>query len=182
MCVKKCLVAGVAAALVAFVWASLSWMVLPWHMAQFQHFKDNKQVAQVLTDNTNGSGLYVFPCKVMDPKNGIDKPFVFVSLHAPGASMSDMPMSMAMELGIQMLSFVIIAFLLSATTLLCPKKQLGFVVLASLAGSMFCLMDSIWWHMPWAYTGLMLFDQIVGAILGGFVLVLLFNRLTPKAT
>lgn len=70
MCVKKIVASGVAAGLVAFVWASLSWMVLPWHMAQFQHFKDNQQVAQVLTENTKGSGLYVFPCRRWTLKTG----------------------------------------------------------------------------------------------------------------
>ena len=169
-CIKNGLKLGIVSGLIAFVLSMLSWMVLPWHEAQMHTFKDSKAVAKVLTENTNGSGIYSFPCKMKDPKNAIEKPFVFLAVHADGFHAEDMPKAMGMSLLVQIISFSLIAMLLSQTSGLAYWCKVKFTALAAVAGGIQVLMDSIWCGFPWDYTGLILLEQCVIAAIAGMFL------------
>jgi len=47
--------------LVLFAWGVVSWMLLPWHLATLEKFKDEAKVAQALTANATKSGVYLLP-------------------------------------------------------------------------------------------------------------------------
>lgn len=169
-CVKRGLKLGLVAGIIAFAISIISWMVLPWHEGQMHTFKDNKAVAKIITENTNGSGIYAFPCKMKDAKNAIEKPFVFLSVYADGMKMDEMPKTMGLALLIQVISFSLIAMLLSQTAGLGYWCKVKFCAIASLSGGIFVLMNSIFMGFPWEYTGLILIEQvIIAAIAGMFI-------------
>jgi hypothetical protein len=52
---------GLIGGLVLFAWGVVSWMLLPWHLATLEKFKDEAKVAQALTANATKSGVYLLP-------------------------------------------------------------------------------------------------------------------------
>jgi hypothetical protein len=52
---------GLIGGLVLFAWGVVSWMLLPWHLATLEKFKDEAKVAQALTANATTSGVYLLP-------------------------------------------------------------------------------------------------------------------------
>ena len=57
----RTLLAALAAAMVVFIWQTISHMALPWHQAAFSQFKDADAVQKVLEDNADGPGIYMVP-------------------------------------------------------------------------------------------------------------------------
>src|SRR3989442_1654297 len=58
---KSLLLGGILGGLVLFAWGVVSWMLLPWHLATLEKFKDEAKVAQALTANATKSGVYLLP-------------------------------------------------------------------------------------------------------------------------
>lgn len=48
---KSLILGGLLGGLPLFVWGSISWMVLPWHLMTLEKFKDEATVAQALSTN-----------------------------------------------------------------------------------------------------------------------------------
>src|SRR5207247_8551108 len=58
---KSLSLGGLIGGLVLFAWGVVSWMLLPWHLATLEKFKDEAKVAQALTANATKSGVYLLP-------------------------------------------------------------------------------------------------------------------------
>src|SRR5881397_2201976 len=58
---KSLSIGGLIGGLVLFAWGVVSWMLLPWHLATLEKFKDEAKVAQALTANATKSGVYLLP-------------------------------------------------------------------------------------------------------------------------
>src|SRR2546427_1340435 len=58
---KSISLGGLIGGLVLFAWGVVSWMLLPWHLATLEKFKDEAKVAQALTANATKSGVYLLP-------------------------------------------------------------------------------------------------------------------------
>lgn len=178
---KKVLLAGFFAALVAFVWSMVSWMMMPWHEAQINHFTNNRQVADVMLANAPKDGIYAFPCIMKYPKTGIEKPYTFTVIARNGMNPNGFPASMVQSFLLQFLSFGLVAWLLSRIPNLSFKNTVLYTLLMHMSGNLFCLMDSVWMYFPWSYTGLILFDQAIASVLGGLVLACILGDDTPAS-
>src|SRR2546426_9475892 len=58
---KALLLGEILDGLVLVAWGVVSWMLLPWHLATLEKFKDEAKVAQALTANATKSGVYLLP-------------------------------------------------------------------------------------------------------------------------
>src|SRR2546427_13216093 len=58
---KSLLLGGILGGLVLFAWGVVSWMLLPWHLATLEKFKDEAKAAQPLTANATKSSDYLLP-------------------------------------------------------------------------------------------------------------------------
>src|SRR2546428_13605020 len=58
---KSLLLGGILGGLLLFAWGVVPWMLLPWHLATLEKFKDEAKVAQALTANATKSGVYLLP-------------------------------------------------------------------------------------------------------------------------
>ena len=58
---KRILIAGVAGAIVLFVWSSISWMIIPWH--RMEKLPAEASIAQSFRDANVERGMYWLPGK-----------------------------------------------------------------------------------------------------------------------
>src|SRR5947208_4178371 len=58
---KSLILGGVLGGLALFVWGSISWMVLPWHLMTLEKFTNEATVAKALLANAGVSGVYLLP-------------------------------------------------------------------------------------------------------------------------
>lgn len=170
-CCGKVLAGALVGGIVMFAWFSLSWMALPWHQNSLMSFKDEKAVAQVISDNIAGDGVYVIPYTNMGKEEQrTQKPFAFVSAMADGLDIKTaMQASMIKDFLLCLVLAGLLSCLLSKKGPGCPMSlSLQIGLLAGLAAS---LPNHIWFHFPLSYALTGLADVVIAFMLAGFVLV-----------
>jgi hypothetical protein len=66
--VKRSLLLGaLLGGIIAFLWSWVSWDVLPWHENQMYSFQNEDSVGRVIMDNTQQSGMYLYPAGGAQP-------------------------------------------------------------------------------------------------------------------
>ncbi|MFN2383195.1 MAG: hypothetical protein ABR559_02915, partial [Gemmatimonadota bacterium] len=58
---KRIMLAGLLGGLAVFVWGSVSWVVLPWHVATMHPIPDGEAVTEALAARVTEPGIYHFP-------------------------------------------------------------------------------------------------------------------------
>ena len=172
---KKLLLSSVFGGLAAFLWMALSWYALNLHPTSA--FKNEAEVAEVLKKNADHHDVYVVPHPGADDasrekamKGAEAGPYAFMILR-PGAA----PISMGKNIGLNLLSQIICAFLFTSL-LLCARPlsygaRVFFVVQAALAGGLLCQMPQmIWWESPLHWVLRELADIAVAWTLAGLVI------------
>lgn len=187
---KSLVLGGILGGVVLFVWGTISWMVLPWHLMTLEKFTDEIAVAQVLTANAGQPGVYILPnAHKQDPslpeavrkaaeEDAMNRaqlgPFVFASIAPRGWG------SMGSAMGIGLLNQIAAALL--ATWLLLNTKGLSylarvrFLVMLALAVAVIAHVPYWnWWHFSTSYTLVAFTDLLIGWFLAGLVIA----KLTP---
>ncbi len=187
---KALLLGGLLGGLVLFVWGSISWMVLPWHMMTFEKFKDEATIAQALTANALRPGLHLLPnVHKHDPgmteeqkkaeeaegmKRMIQGPLMFASVTLQGFG------GMGPALLIQLVTGIVGAFL--ATWLLLKTRpmsywhRVGFLVVIALVVAVIAHVPYWnWWNFSTSYTAVTFADLLIGWFLASLVIA----KLTP---
>lgn len=177
------MLATFAAGAAAFVWAAISWMILPWQHSQFRRFSDEEAVTRVLLDNAPQTGLYGIPAPP-DGK-GLDKAEREALEARAGERMRSGPLvllvfqrngfgSFPVALLRAYLIYCAIAFLLCLVAMhLAPGTLLGRAPIldaAALAGAAACRLPDWSWHgYPLRYALVSLADAAIGWFLAGLV-------------
>lgn len=182
---KSLSLGGLLGGLVLFVWGSISWMVLPWHMMTFEKFKDEATIAQALTANALRPGVYLLPnVHKHDPgmteeqkkaeeaegmKRMMQGPFMFAAVTPQGAG------GMRYALLIQLVTGIVGTFL--ATWLLLKTRGLtylgrvGFVTVLALTAAVISHVPYWnWWNFSNSYTAVTFADLLLGWFLAGLVI------------
>lgn len=189
---KSLILGGLLGGLVLFVWGSISWVVLPWHIMTFEKFKDEAAVAQALTANALQPGVYLLPnVHKHDPgmteeqkraeeaegmKRMVQGPAMFAAVTPQGAG------GMSYALLIQLMTGMVGAFL--ATWLLLKTRpvsywhRVGFLVVIALVTAVIAHVPYWnWWNFSTGYTAVTLADLLIGWFLASLVIA----KLTPAA-
>jgi hypothetical protein len=172
---KTSIIGGVVGGLILFVWAALSWTVLPWHMLTLHSFKDPAAVAQIVQVNAPQSGIYLVPAPTQEatPTQG---PLVFASVHLPGMSSSMVP-SLVIELAIQIIAAFLVTWMLTKTKDLNYFSRIGFVLVFALTANVVTELPYWnWFYFDATYTLVMFVDLLIGWFLAGLVLAKLTAR------
>ncbi|MGH7207064.1 MAG: hypothetical protein ACREI2_12745 [Nitrospiraceae bacterium] len=181
---------GLLGGMALFVWGSISWMVLPWHMMTFEKFKDEATIAQALTANALRPGLYLLPnVHKHDPgvteeqkkaeeaggmKRMVQGPFMFASVSLAGAGNMGHPLLITLLSNI--LSALLATWMLLKTNGLRYLGRVGFVMLIALTAAIVAyLPDWTWWHFSTSFTAVGVADLLIGWFLAGLVIA----KLTP---
>jgi hypothetical protein len=180
----KSLVLGtILGGVVAFIWSSISWEVLPWHEQGFHNFQNDEEVSAVIASHITESGNYILPGRPpMEGMNAEQKkalettlmakmqkgPIMFAAIRRGGFG------SFAAGLIKQFLILAAGAFLL--TWLLLQTSGLGygqrviFLAVAGLAASVVSdLPNWNWWGFSGSYTAVMVADSTLTWLFAGLV-------------
>ncbi|MBI3440923.1 MAG: hypothetical protein HY052_03825 [Proteobacteria bacterium] len=160
--------------LVMFVYLSISWMMMPWHKAGIQSFKNESAVASVMAGNVDKSGIYFLSqqkaSKARSAAMVPSRPFAFMSVFTPGLDAGKMNGQMAFSLLLALFNALLLTALLKKGTCCggCPvmfSLIVGLVV--ACAGY---LPNLIWYHFPLSYTLVGMADDIISFTLAGAVI------------
>jgi len=182
---KSLVLGGLLGGLALFVWGSISWMVLPWHMMTLEKFKDEATVAQALSANAVVSGVYLLPNPhKYDPgmteeqkkaeeaegvKRMIQGPSMFAAVSLSGAGNMGHPLLITL-LG-NILSALLATWMLLKTNGLRYLGRVGFVMLITLTTAIVAyLPDWTWWRFSTSFTAVGVADLLIGWFLAGLVI------------
>lgn len=175
--------AALAAAVVVFIWQSISHMALSWSHDSIRPFKDAAAVEQAITANAPADGIYMTPHAPMGDKEAMTAAhkqavegisvFAIVSLDGK-RSFGE---CLVWQFGFNLLGALFVTFLLSKLSHDGMGCRVGVTVFFSLfAVATAVLPNWAWWAFSNSYTGFVIFDHVVGWTLAGFVLA----KLVPK--
>lgn len=169
---KSLWLGGVLAGIAAYLWLSMSWMVLPFHMNSFLNFKDEAAVTAAVAANATQSGVYMLPNGHSEAqmKQWMETGPSGLAIIQTGPAGS-MPSKLLFQFVSSIVAGLLMAWLLSRTSGLKYWGKVGFVVVI---GVVVALLSSVsdwnWWGFSTAYTGIQIIDIIAGWFLGGLVL------------
>ena len=107
--------AALAAAIVVFVWQSVSHMALPWFHDSLNKFTDEAAVVEVIKDNAPVDGMYTLPQAGMNDENATNQMetavSIFVAVVVNGRN--GMAHSLANQFLFNFIGTLFVAFLLS---------------------------------------------------------------------
>ena len=173
---KACIKAGILGGIIVFLWGAISWMVLPWHMTTLHSFSDEKAVADVILSNTPQSGMYILPMMGAQQETTVQKPFLFASIVTEGIPYS-MAIPMIIGLIMQIITAILIAWMLTKTSGLSYVERVGFVVIFALAAGIVTYgMSWNWYGFSTDYTLIAFADLLIGWFFAGLVLAKLCKR------
>jgi hypothetical protein len=181
----KSLVLGtILGGVVAFIWSSISWEVLPWHEQGFHNFQNDEEVSAVIASHITESGNYILPGRPpMEGMNAEQKkaaettlmarmekgPVMFAAIRRGGFG------SFAAGLVKQFLILAAGAFLLTwlllQTSGLSYGQRVIFLAVVGLAASVVSdLPNWNWWGFSGSYTAVMIADSTLTWLFAGLVI------------
>lgn len=182
----KIILGAVLTAMAVFGWEAVSWTALGWHQNGFRAFRDESKVAEVIKANvTSGHGIYLLPAMGEAPKIATaeekkafeaeqqkamkDGPYVYAIVR-PGKGDYSMGMNMTLSFTRCLICALLIAALLSQTSLFYPAR-IAFVAAAGLfAGLTADLPMWIWFENPGRDAAVNIADHLIAWVIGGAVL------------
>ncbi|MFI4937828.1 MAG: hypothetical protein ACHQJ6_04880 [Candidatus Berkiellales bacterium] len=179
---KKCLGAPLAGAIVAFIWASISWMVLPWHNLDMKSFKDDGvAITQAIQHEATESGIYTIPNMTKDLHENKEKskewaekaqkgPFAYLAVDLKGTKWD-----MRMGLMVQFIILLIVAFvgswIINKSSMQGVFKNAIFLSFAVTAGAFLVHASNWnWWGFPVMTTVVNFVDPAIAWFLAGLVM------------
>lgn len=181
----KSLVLGtILGGVVAFIWSSISWEVLPWHEQGFHSFQNDEEVSAVIASHITESGNYILPGRPpmegmsAEQKKAVETtliakmqkgPVMFAAIRRGGFG------SFAAGLIKQFLILAAGAFLLTwlllQTSGLSYGQRVIFLAVAGLAASVVSdLPNWNWWGFSGSYTAVMVADSTLTWLFAGLVI------------
>lgn len=166
---KNVILAGIAGAVVLFIWSSISWMALPWHEKTLRGFKDETAVAAVLRANVDQSAVYLLPNKYDPAAAPGATPMVFAAVSLQG--MTGMNRALIVAFITQLVAAWLVAYLLAQTSLGCYFGRVFFVLVFGVAAAIVANLPYWnWWGFGVNYTLVTMADMIIGWLLAGFAI------------
>ncbi len=182
---SKIIKGGLLGGIVLFIWGAISWTVLPWHTKTLHQFSQESAVEVALANNAPHPGIYILPNPDGGKKGASGKekeirmkvtqekmqkgPFAFVAMSPQG--LGPMSRHLFIAILIQVLTAGLMTWLLIKTENLRYFEKVGFVVIFSLAASIFCeLPNWNWWGFQTDFVLVTVLDHLVSGFLAGLVL------------
>jgi hypothetical protein len=180
---KSLILGTILGGLVAFVWSSISWEVLPWHEKPMLSFQNDEEVSAMIRTHTVKSGVYILPGSSMEGVASEQKkaaqaalmqkmqkgPVMFAAIRRDGFG------SYTQGLVIQLLSLMAAAFLLTWLALqtggLSYGKRVLFLAVVGLAAGVITELPYWnWWGFSGMYTAVMIADAALTWLFAGLVI------------
>lgn len=135
---------AIGGGLVAFVWLSISWMVLPWHQRTMHNFPQaaEVEVQALLEQKAERSGIYIVPRQ--DREQQESTLFAFIAVTKNGLQ-HKMTIQLVSALVFYMLVAAMLSWVLYQANISGFFRRVTLVKLAGLAGSFLILFNNWNW-------------------------------------
>ena len=189
--VKRTVVGGVMAGLVAFVWGGLSWSVLPFQTGKIRSMPDETAVAEFLAKTLPGPGVYQYPGDP-DPATGdagmqeamrryARGPVVPLLVFMPGPGSMDLAGSIGSGLSANIFAGLLLSAILAMASPARYWRRVGLVALIATFGVVISHVPYwVWGAFPGTYTLIVSIDAVIGWLLAGAVLARIVGPTIPK--
>ncbi len=184
----RTLLAALAAAMVVFIWQSVSHMALPWHHTTFSEFKDATVVQKVMEENADKPGMYMVPWSdhhneeaMKKAMEQMEKGFSMFAAVRPNGSNS-FGESFVQQFVWNFLGAFFIAFLLVKLNLKGTTCKVGTTVFFALFTVVVGILPNwTWWGFGNSFIAVNIADTLIGWTLAGFVLAKLLPYVEETA-
>lgn len=180
---KSLLLGSVLGGLAVFIWGTISWMVLPWHMPTLKSFSDQQAVTAALQANAPVTGIYLLPNHApagaspeaqqrqdaQMQQQWRDGPRAFVAYVQTGTNSMWPAMIKGLLFNIVAALVLTLLILRSGVTGF-TAKTLFIAFIAVFAGLASYVPMWNWWGFAGDYTLVSLADLVVSWIIGGAVI------------
>ncbi len=172
--------AVIFAAIILLAWGAVSWMVLPWHQMVANQFINESEVAETIAANAPKPGIYYLPFSHQDHKAGETAAFVNA---LPQGYAPVMTKQLLIQFAGDLVSVLIVIYLLSLTAGLSYWGRVGFVALVGMAiGFISHFPYWNWFGFPTPYVAVIIIDSLIAWFLAGLIIARLVARNTKKVT
>ena len=188
--IKSIVLGAILGGLVAFLWSFISWEVLPWHEKALHTFQNEDEVLAVIASHTTGSGNYLLPGGPSqvglnaEQKKAAQEiltqkmqkgPLMFASIRRGG--FGSFTRGLVTQLLIQMVSALLLTWLLLQTTGLSYGRRVAFCAVVGLTASVIAdLPNWNWWGFSGTYTVVNLVDYTLTWLFAGVVVAKFAKR------
>lgn len=170
---KKLLKGTLVGGIIVYVWMMISWMLLPWHCATLHKFKNEEAVAQVITANATGSGIYTLP-NMCDDKSELamekmkQGPYIFASIQPQGKDFASAKPYLVSFIILLAGAFLITYLLLQTRPDLEYWSKVWFVTgIGLIIGILGFLPSWNWWGFSAGYVVVEIADTVIAWFLAG---------------
>lgn len=170
-------VAGIAGAVLMFIWTSLAHVALPLGQTGISQIPNEAAVLSAMHGAIGDKpGLYFFPWVDMKSKNAQEeiaqrmksRPSGLLIYHPPGQGMEMAPGTLVMEFLKEVATALIATFLLTCTAIAAFAARVGFVSLVGLAAALTTNASYwIWYGFPTSYTLAYGFIDLIAYVAAG---------------
>jgi len=194
----KIIIAGVLGGIVMFIWTSIAHMALPLGEAGIREIPNESAVLGAMRSAIGEqAGLYIFPGPgvgknaTREEKNEAMKRMVekvatnpsgILMYHAPGRPFA-FGKWLGIEFGTELVEAILVVFLLAQTRLVSFAGRVGFVLVAGILAAITTNISYWnWYGFPSVYTASYMLIEIVGFLLAGITVALLWRKHAPAAS
>ena len=174
------LVAVLAGGLAAFVWSSISWMVLPWHQPTLRGFEDEASFGLAVKKAAPAPGIYTYPAWTGDSeemeRKHMEGPYVFASV-LPGGLGACMGRMMVCGFIVNVIGASILLLMMMQVPDQGWKSRMPMVMIGALFVSLVpALIYWNWWQFPLGFTVVGILAGLIAWTLSGFVMAKVTSR------
>jgi len=183
---KKLIIAAIAATFALFIWNALSWMVLPFHSESLKTLPDQVVKFTELSSVKLEDGVYHYPGLPEDDSEEslreIEEklatgPRIPLMVYKPGPSQLFNAGDFLVSLFLNFITVLMLFILLLSMKTLSLKRTVGICMLTGVliaAMSDMALMN--WYHLPWSFVWPGIADHMVGLVLAGCILHIIYFK------
>jgi hypothetical protein len=191
----KIVIAGVLGGIVMFIWTSIAHMALPLGEAGIREIPNESTLVGAMHSAIGEqAGLYIFPGAgvrknaTREEKNEAMKrmsekvatnPSGILMYHAPGRPFT-FGKWLGIEFGSELIEAILVVFLLAQTRIVRFAGRVGFVLVAGILAAITTNVSYWnWYGFPSAYIASYMLTEIVGFLLVGITVALLWRKRAP---
>jgi hypothetical protein len=191
----KIVIAGVLGGIVMFIWTSIAHMALPLGEAGIREMPNESTLLGAMYSAIGEqAGLYIFPSPgvrknaTREEKNEAMKrmsekvatnPSGILMYHAPGRPFT-FGKWLGIEFGSELIEAILVVFLLAQTRIASFAGRVGFVLVAGILAAITTNVSYWnWYGFPSAYIASYMLTEIVGFLLVGITVALLWRKRAP---
>lgn len=177
---EKILLAGILGGLAMFFWSGIAHVASPLAevgISQIEVANEKPFLSAMDIVMKGRPGLYMFPGMAKGESQEayakkLETSSSGILLYAPAGARMLETTQMLVEILVEVVEALLLAFLLSKTSLSGFGPQFGFVLVAAVFGTMWTNMSYLnWYGFPLSYTLAYWFMQFVGMVIGGLVVI-----------